>query len=527
MTAVEHALPPGFLEIPERLNIADRIVSRHVREGRGARPAVHCGEESWTYAELDEQCNRAGNALLALGVDRGDRFVIRAPNSLGYVAALLGGMKIGAVPIPSNTLFRAWEVGHTIENSDSELVLTTEEVRGPVDEVTPRCPKLRHVLLLDSEFAALAASASAELEAADTSADDPAYAIYTSGSTGTPKGVEHAHRMIVAAGDPVVHVQLALTGDDHMMVPIELSSLITLDFSIFWPLYVGGQGSLYTGRFDPARFLSEVERLRLTILMGVPTMFRFLLTVPDIDRYDLSSVRMALVGGEPLPEDTYRAVKSTFGFEMYEMIGSTEGHPYIANVLGRAPRVGSMGIALAGRRCAVLDDDGNKVAAGEVGHLCLASDDPALALGYRKQEEHWQSLHRGGWFYSGDLARRDEDGYFWFHSRADDVIISRAYRIAPGEVESATMQHPQVLESGVIGVADDELGQRVKAYVVLKPGCSATDELAEEIRGTVRGLIAPYKAPKDIEFVSELPKTMSGKIQRNMLRERARESTSA
>ncbi|MGI9110666.1 MAG: acyl-CoA synthetase [Gaiellaceae bacterium] len=521
MIATEEALPPGFLEIPERLNIADRIVSRHVREGRGGRPALHCGDESLTYAQLDERCNRAGNALLALGVERGDRFVIRAPNSLDYAATFLGGMKIGAVPIPSNTLFRAWEVGHTIENSDSKLVLTSADVRDPVDEVAPQCPTPPHVLLLESEFADLMSRAAPELDAADTGANDPAYAIYTSGSTGKPKGVEHAHRMIVAAGDPVVHVQLGLTADDHMMVPIELSSLITLDFSIFWPLAAGGQGSLFSGRFDPARFLAEVERRRLTIFMGVPTMFRFLLTVPNLEQYDLSSVRMTLVGGEPLPEDTYRAVKRTLGFEMYEMIGSTEGHPYIANVLGRPPKVGSMGIALEGRRCTIRGDDGRELPAGEIGHLCLASADPALALGYRKQEEQWQAMHRDGWFYSGDLAHRDENGYFWFHSRADDMILSRAYRISPGEVESATMEHPDVLESGVVGVPDPELGQRVRAYVVLKPGREPSDELADEICEIVRTVIAPYKAPKEIEFVSELPKTMSGKIQRKVLRERA------
>ncbi|MCP9485728.1 MAG: acyl-CoA synthetase [Gaiellaceae bacterium MAG52_C11] len=521
MTSAADVLPPGFLEIPERLNIADRIVSRHVREGRGGRPALQCEGASLTYAELEERCNRAGNALLTLGLEPGDRFVIRAQNSLDYAATVLGGMKIGAVPIPSTTLFRAWEVGHTIVNSDSKLVLTGADVREPVDEVASDCPTLRDILVLESEFAELMAHASPELDAADTGADDPAYAIYTSGSTGKPKGVEHAHRMIVAAGDPVAHIQLRLTADDHMMVPIELSSLITLDFSILWPLSVGAQGSLFCGRFEPARFLAEVERLKLTIFMGVPTMFRFLLSVPDVERYDLSSVRMTLVGGEPLPEDTYRAVKRTFGFEMYEMIGSTEGHPYIANVVGRPPRIGSMGLPLPGRRCAIVDDAGRELPNGEVGNLCLASDDPALALGYRKQEEQWRALHRRGWFYSGDLAYRDDDGYFWFHSRADDVILSRAYRISPGEVESATMTHPDVLESGVVGVADPELGQRIRAYVVLKHGRAASEELAEEIRETVRGVIAPYKVPKEIQFVAELPKTMSGKIQRKVLRERA------
>lgn len=523
-TGAEGELPPDFLKIPERLNIADCILSRHVREGRGERPALYCDGTTLTYSQLEERSNRAGNALRELGVGRGDRFVIRAPNSLDYAAAVLGGMKTGAVPIPSNTLFRAWEVEHTIRSSDSKLVLTTEEVRGPVDEVAPRCPTLEKVLLLEPTFAELMAQASPELEAADTAANDPAYAIYTSGTTGKPKGIEHAHRIIVAAGDPVVHVQLRLTAEDNVMVPIELSSMITLDFSLLWPLYVGGQGALFPGRFDPERFLEEVEQSGLTIFMGVPTMFRILLSLPDVERrYDLSSVRMVLIGGEPLPHDTYREWKRRFGCEMYEMIGSTEAHPYIANVVGRSPKVGSLGVPLPGRRAAVLDEDGVELPPGEPGHLCLSSDDPALALGYRKMEAEWNAMHRGGWFYTGDLAYRDEDGYFWFVSRADDLILSRAYRISPGEVESATMEHRSVLEAGVIGVTDPEIGQRVKAYVVLKAGQEPTEALAEEIKEKVRSVIAPYKTPKEIEFVSELPKTATGKIQRKALRERVAE----
>jgi acetyl-CoA synthetase len=516
MTATEPELAPGFQRYPERLNIAAVLLDRNVREGRGERVAMHCGEETMTYAELLERANRAGNALRSLGIGNGDRVVIRAANSLDYVAVVLGAIKIGAVAIPSNTLFRAWELRHTIENSDAKVVLTEAEVRGPVDEVAPACP----VLLLDTEFARLLDESSPELEPEDTAADDPAYAIYTSGTTGKPKGVEHAHRTIVAAGDPVVRVQLQLTPDDNIMVPIELASLITLDFSVFWPLYVGARGSLIRGRFDPERFFADLERLRITMFMGVPTMFRFLCAFPGVERFDLSSVRMVLVGGEPLPEDTYRAVKERFGWEMYEMIGSTEAHPYIANLPGRPPRVGSMGVTLPGRECKILDEDGNELPPGEVGHLCLRSDDPAIALGYRKMEAEWQNLHRHGWFYSGDLAYRDEDGYFWFVSRADEVILSRAYRISPGEVEAAVLEHPAVLEAAAIGVPDEEIGQRVKAFVVLKPDQQPAEALADEIKESVRSLIAPYKCPKEIEFAESLPKTMSGKIQRKLLRER-------
>jgi len=535
MLDADRGLPPDFMRIPHRLNIADTVVTRHVREGRGERPALHCGDDTVTYGQLDAMVNRAGSALRALGLAKGDRFAIRAPNSLDYAAVLLGGMKIGAVPIPSSTLFRAWEVEHTIVNSEAKVVLTTEEHAEVVDQVAPGCPTLREVVLLEGaatrerrSFADLCRQQPATLEPEDTLADDPAYTIYTSGTTGKPKGIEHAHRVIVGAGHPVVYGYLRLEPDECCMIPLELSWMFTIDFSLLFPLYAGARAALYRGRFDPDRFLEQVQRLRVTRLVGAPTMFRRLLSIPDVEqRYDLSGVKMACVGGEPLPEDTHREVKRRFGFPIVEMFGQTEAHVSLGNPPGRPPRVGSVGLPLPGRRATVLDDDGNEAPVGETGYLCFPSDEPALALGYRNNDEQWQSMHQGGWYYSGDLAYRDDDGYFWHVSRADDVILSRAYRISPDEVERSAMEHPAVMEAAVIGVPDDIIGQRVKAFLVLKPGHQPSDDLAEQVLKTVRSLIAPYKVPKEIEFVAELPRTVTGKIQRRALRERALQASAA
>ncbi|MDQ3781892.1 MAG: acyl-CoA synthetase [Actinomycetota bacterium] len=522
-------LPADFMQIPPRLNIADAVVTRHVREGRGDRPALHCGDDTVTYAELDAMVNRSGNALTELGLGMGDRFAIRADNSLGYAAALLGGMKIGAVPIPSSTLFRAWEVEHTITNSEVAVVLTTAEHAAVVDEVAPSCPRLREVVMLEGpasggrrSFPELCASQPAELDAADTAADDPAYAIYTSGTSGKPKGIEHAHRVIIGAAHPVVYGYLQLEPDECLLIPLELSWMFTIDFSLLFPLYAGARGALYRGRFDVNSFFEQVARLRVTRLIGAPTMFRRLLSIPDVERlYDLSSVKMACVGGEPLPEDTHRQVKERFGFGISEMFGQTEAHVSLGNPPDRPPRVGSMGLPLPGRRAAVLDEEGTELAVGETGHLCFPADEPALALGYRNMDEEWARAHRAGWFYSGDLAYRDADGYFWYVSRADDVIKSRGYRISPGEVEAAAMEHPAVLEAAVVGVPDDTVGQRITAFLVLHDEHEPSDELTAEIMGVIRSLIAPYKVPKDIEIVSELPKTVTGKILRRALRQRA------
>jgi acyl-coenzyme A synthetase/AMP-(fatty) acid ligase len=504
-------LPPDYMQVPARLNLAERVL-----RAPAERPALYFEEQTVTYGELDALSNRYGNALSALGLARGDRFCLRAPNSIDYVAALLGGIKIGAVGIPSSTLFRTWELEHLLENSDVKVVLVSDDLRRPLDELDPGCDIV--------PLAGLAEGESDELEPVQLDAKEPAFTIYTSGTTGKPKGVEHAHRWIVGAGDPAVHAHMQLRPEDVCFQPQDLSFIMALGCCVLFPLYAGAQGVLWAGRFDLDRALRMVERARVTHFVAVPTLYRMLLAVPDLERrYDLSSIRMGLSGGEPMPEDTYREVKRRFGFEVHEMIGQTELHMYCTIRPGMEAKPGSLGQPLPGHRCTILDEEGNDLPPGEVGHLCIAADDPGLALGYRKQEDVWRAMFRHGWFHTGDLAYRDEDGYYWFVSRADDLIKSRAYLISPAEVEAATMEHPAVLESAVVGVADELLGQRVAAFVVLKPGHEASDELAQEIRERVGSLIAPYKVPKDIGFVPELPKTATGKIQRKLLRERAPE----
>ena len=522
-------LPPGYLQIPERVNFTDLAVSRHVREGRGACPALHFEGTTFTYAELERYINRCGNALRTLGIGPGARFVIRARNSPQYAALFFAGLKLGAVPIPSNSLFRAWELGYIIRNSGAKAVFTTEGLVAPVEEVRANCPSLESIVSIDggpscqgTTLDQLMVNQPDELSAADTRADDLAFLIYTSGTTQRPKGVEHAHRMVIAGSDAVCNELMQLRPEDVCMQPQEISFVYSLICGLVFPLYAGAQTVLYPGRFDPDRALQAVQRYGVTEFVAVPTIFRMLLTAEDVtERYDLSSIRMGISGGEPLPEHTYKEVRRKFGFEIYDLIGQTEAWIYMSNRPGLPVKPGSLGQPLTGRCTAILGGSGEPAAVGEVGHLCIAADDPGLALGYRGQQELWEQRFKGGWFYTGDLAYRDEDGYYWYVSRGDDLIKSRAYLISPGEVEAATMQHPAVLESAVIGVPDKLLGQRVRAYVVLKPGHEPTPALAEEIRERARMVIAPYKIPKDIEFLPELPKTATGKIRRTELREYA------
>ncbi len=521
-------LPANYLKIPDRINIAAVTLDKQVAAGHGERVAFYYEDQRITYRELQRRVNQCGNALLRLGVRRGDRFFIRAPNSPEYVIAALAGFKIGAVPIPTNSLFRTWELEHLINNSGSVAAFTTPELLGPIAEVRPKCPALKHVTMIGAAtpgyqtFGQFVEGCSDRLEAADTRRDELAFMMYTSGTTGKPKGVQHAHRWIVGTGDPIVHALMQLRPEDVCFQPQEISFMYSWGCCFLFPLYAGCSAVLYPGRFDVDRSLAAIQKYRVTVFVAVPTIFRMVVATPDAEKqYDLSSLRMGISGGEPLPADTYQEAKKKFGIEIYDSIGQTENHLFVGERPGMPVKPGSMGKPFPGHTITILDDDGKEAKPGEVGHLVMRNDDPGLTIGYRQMEERWAALNKNGWFYTGDLASRDEDGYFWYVSRSDDLIKSRAYLISPKEVEEAIMEHPAVLEAGVIGAPDPMLGLKVKAYVTLKPGTQPSPALAEAIIQKLKGMIAPYKAPKEIEFVTELPKTATGKILRRELRDKA------
>jgi acyl-coenzyme A synthetase/AMP-(fatty) acid ligase len=528
MSAVWSA-PEGYMEIPERLNIADWCVTRNVREGRGGRLAIRCGGVSLSYSELEDEVNRGGHALQELGVERGEFFLIRGQNSLDYAIAIFAGMKIGAVPVPCSTLFRSYELEHILANSGCRVVLSDDQYLDDFRSALGTSGSNALLVRLGSRgadalddtdsFRNVRAAQPPALEAADTHRDDPAYAIYTSGTTGKPKGVVHGHRIIIAGGHPVVYPYTGLSDSDICSIPLELSSMITLDLNLMFPMSVGASVVLYQGRFEPESFCKLVCDAGVTLISAVPTMLRRVLAIPDIeDRYDFSRVRMCIAGGESLPTATREAARERLGFDVFELIGQTESHIYITNMPSCTARPGSMGLPLPGRVPVVLDDDGREVPPGAVGEICLPSSDPALALTYRNMDEKWAGLHHDGWYRSGDLAYRDDDGYFYYVSRKDDLIISRAYRISPAEVEAVIVAHPGVIEVGVVGVSDAVIGQRVEAFVVLDSSVSGNEELASRIKAFVKSEIAPYKAPQVVHFVNELPKTPTGKVKRRELR---------
>jgi acyl-coenzyme A synthetase/AMP-(fatty) acid ligase len=365
------------------------------------------------------------------------------------------------------------------------------------------------------------AEASPEFDAAQTHRDQPAFVIYTSGTTGDPKGVQQAHRWLIGAGDPYNREMVRMSPADVCYQPQDWSFIYPLGAGCLFPLMEGAAIIVPHGRFAPEAAFETIDRHRVTVFVAVPTIYRMMLALPDADRrYRIDSLRLGVSAGEALPADTFNEFRRRFGVTIYDGIGQTETHIFIGNRIGMEIKPGSMGKPLKGYEAAILDNEGHEEKRGEPGHLVFRNGHPGLTLGYRKAPERWAAVNRDRWYYTQDIAYVDADGYFWYVSRSDDLIKSRAYLISPKEVESVLLEHPAVLEAAVVGIPDPQIGARIQGFVALRAGHAPSEALADEIRGYVRGAIAPYKVPHQIEFLAELPKTPNGKILRRVLRTR-------
>lgn len=516
----------GYLEIPARLNLGEWLTDRHVREGRGGRPAVHADGCIYTFEELRRLSNRAANAFAEVGVKRGDRVLLRVGTTLDALLAFLGASKLGAVPIPTSLMLRASEVGAILDNSRAAVAIVAPEGLEALEAARTAAPNLRHVLVGGEEadaarsFRARLAQAGEEATPAATGAGDPAFMVYSSGTTGTPKGVEHAHRWIIGTGDPITRAMMRLGPDDVCYQPQDWSFIYALGCNFLFPFHAGASVVLPGPRFAPAEAAAAIERHRVTVFCAVPTIYRMMLAAPDVSRERLRSLRMGVSAGEPLPADTFHEWQERLGVTVYDGLGQSENHIFLANQLGQPIKPGSLGTPLPGYRVAILGEDGTPPSPGQPGHLVLANDHPGLTLGYYRDPERWAAVNRDGWYDTKDFASVDADGYYWYVSRADDLIKSRGYLISPKEVESALMEHPAVLEAGVVGVPDAVMGQKVCAWITLRPDVAASPALPEDIKAHARRTIAPFKAPQEVIVVDELPKTLTGKVLRRELRAR-------
>jgi len=519
----------GFfrLEIPEKLNMARLVVDFWAHHGRGQDVAIYYKDQQITYQDLKDMTDCFANAMHRLGISKGDTYLIRTPNQPEYMVSFLGGQKIGAVPIPTSTMLREYELEHIINNSEAVAVITTSSYIEAIENIRSKCETLKHVIVIGEtqgdqiSYADLLKEDAGSPPFVETHKDDPSYFLYTSGTTGAPKGVVHGHRFIIGAGDPIGKFTMGLEKGDICGGPTALTWMYALGHNFLFAFRWGVATAIYADeRFDSERAYEFIQNYKITIFAGTPTIYRMMLAVKNAEeKYDTRSLKYCLSSGEPLLAETWREWKRRFGVKIIDSMGQTEAHEFCTTQTQLPVKIGSMGKPLPGIEVAIVNDKGERLPPGEMGHLAIRADHPGLFTEYFKMPEQMKEVSLpNNWYDTKDLAHMDEDGYFWYGARSDDIMTCHGYRISPADVETALQEHEAVLESGVAGVVHPEMGEKVKAWVILHDGSNPTPELAKELQDHVKATIAPYKYPREIEFLKELPKTSSGKILRRELR---------
>jgi len=505
------------LAYPARMNCATELLDKAVERGWGARTAiVSTGGERWTYRELLERANRIARLLVEdMGLVTGNRVLLRGPNTPAMAACWFAVIKAGGIAVASMALLRAKELTDIVTKAQISHALCDARLAEELRNALPACPTLREVAYFASDAAdgveALALRKPADFTNVDTAVDDTALIAFTSGTTGRPKGTMHFHRDVIAACDCWPRSILRASADDLFTGSPPLAFTFGLGGLLLFPMRIGAS-TLLVERPAPDALLEAITANKATVLFTAPTSYRAM--APSVSRHDLSTLRKCVSAGEALPAATRQLWKEASGIEIIDGIGSTEMlHIFISHDEAHA-RPGSTGKTVPGYRACVMDDAGNPLPAGEVGNLAVKGPTGCRYLA----DERQRNYVRNGWNHTGDAYVLDDDGYFIYQARTDDMIVSAGYNIAGPEVESALLLHPAVSECGVVGVADEQRGQIVKAFVVLKPGHEGNAALTAELQDFVKRTIAPYKYPRAIAYLSSLPRNEVGKLQRFRLR---------
>jgi benzoate-CoA ligase family protein len=508
------------MALPETFNAAQYFVDRHLAEGRGDHPALECGAERVTYGQLAERVNRVGNVLrdrVAVRIE--ERVLLLLPDGPEFVYCFFGALKIGAVAVPVNTLWKAADYEYVLNDSRARVLIVSRALLPQIEAIPrARLRYLREVVVADGGLADLMASASPQLEAEPTSRDDAAFWLYSSGSTGFPKGCVHLHHDMVTCAEAYARGVLGITANDRCFSVARLFFAYGLGNAMYFPLSVGATAILSAGAPTAANVYAIIEGHRPTLFFSVPTNFGMLLAHRrDGAEFDLSSIRLAVSAGEALPAALFERFKQRFGVEILDGIGSTEVlHIFISNRPG-AIRPGSSGLIVPGYEARLADEQGQPVPAGQIGNLLIRGDSTCST--YWNKHEKSKDAIEGHWIRTGDKYVQDEDGYFWYAGRSDDMLKVGGIWVSPVEVENALIEHPGVMECAVVGRCDHDGLTKPVAYVVLKDSAAGTPALAADLQQWVVAKLAEYKRPRWIEFVAELPKTATGKIQRFKLRE--------
>jgi 2-aminobenzoate-CoA ligase len=507
------------LQYPERLNCVTEFVDRWVTDGEGGRVAIISPAEALTYAQLAQRINRIANVLTRdLGMVAGHRVLMRAPNTPMAIAVYLAVIKAGGVMVATMPLLRAKELSYAVTKARIRLALCDSSLEDEMEKTRPLARELERIVFWgNGDLEALMAKPGYEnFSACDTASDDVCLIAFTSGTTGEPKGTMHFQRDMLASCDSYSKHVLQPHRDDRFIGSAPLAFTFGLGGHVLFPFRIGA-ATIQLPAAPPDVLLPAIAKYKATICFTAPTAYRAMLAkLPD---HDIPSLRKCVSAGETLPKATFDAWHGATGVKILDGIGATEMmHIFIGSPESEL-RPGATGRPVPGYEAKVIGENGRDVPPGTVGFLAVRGPTGCRYLADARQTKYVQD----GWNVTGDTYLMDDDGYFWYQARSDDMIISAGYNIAGPEVESALLLHPAVAECGVIGVADEERGQIVKAYVVLRAGHSGDAAMTRALQDYVKAAIAPYKYPRAIDYVGELPKTQTGKLQRFELRREAAE----
>jgi benzoate-CoA ligase len=515
---------PPALRIPDRFNAADDLLERNLRAGRSQKTAVIDDEGSYTYGELAARVNRFANALQKFGLHLEQRLLMCLHDGIDFPTVFLGAIKAGIVPVPANTMLSPADYAYILRDSRAPVLVISAPLLPQFLPIVGQSPFLKHVFVSGTAppppgmhaLSDILSVSDVSFEPAPTFRDEACFWLYSSGSTGSPKGTVHVHSSLIETAAFYAQATLGLTESDIMLSAAKLFFAYGLGNSLTFPLAVGGTAVLMAERATPASVIARLRMHRPTVFSGVPTLYASLLAGGQLPRAEEMSLRVCNSAGEALPEDIARRWHERTGVDIVDGIGSTEMlHIFISNRPQRV-RHGTLGRPIPGYEAKIVDEDGKLVAPGETGNLLVRGSTSAKF--YWNQHARSRATFEGQWTRTGDRFRVDDNGDYVYAGRADDMLKVGGIFVSPIEVESALSAHPAVHEAAVVGKEDGDRLIKPIAYIVLADGFMACEEMSNELKAYVKSRLAPYKYPRWIEFVAELPKTVTGKIQRFKLR---------
>jgi benzoate-CoA ligase len=520
-STADHSVSPPHVKVPRDYNAAYDLIERNLAAGRAARIAYIDDTGQTTFGQLAERVNRFGSGLRALGLEMEHRVLLALTDTVDFPTAFLGAIKAGIVPIAVNTLLTPKDYEYMLADSRAKALIVSESLLPQFAGVVGKLPFLKHVIVSGAAaghtaFKDILAGGSPDLAPAPTTSDDACFWLYSSGSTGMPKGTVHVHSSMIQTAELYARGVLGYKESDVVFSAAKLFFAYGLGNALTFTLAVGATAVLMAERPTPLAVFKRLKEKKPTIFFGVPTLYAAMLANPDLPGRDALALRLCISAGEALPAQISKTWKERTGIEILDGIGSTEMlHIFLSNRPGDL-RYGTTGKPVPGYELRLVDEHGEPVNPGEMGELQIRG--PTGASHYWNNREKSRSTFQGGWTRSGDKYTQDKDGYYVYGGRSDDMLKVSGIYVSPAEVESALVGHDAVLEAAVVGAQDENKLIKPKAFVVLKPGKPADEAMKAALQQHVKDKLAPYKYPRWIEFLPELPKTATGKIQRFKLR---------